>query len=144
MPLQPGPVSPKHIAFNQPQPIILPKSQEDEQKEQAEITFRKTLNGHYRHGKSGYERVGALFLTWEEDDMQCKATEVDALRALLAEGFQYETDYYEIPSSRWETGLFSKVAEFLHKYDDPQCLAIIYYGGHGYSGKDTGHFKWAA
>ena len=70
--------------------------------------------------------------------------QVDALRELLTEGFQYETDYYQIPSARWETALFSKVADFLHKYDDPQCLVVIYYGGHGYNGKDTGHFKWAA
>ena len=69
---------------------------------------------------------------------------MDALRDLLAEELQYETDCYQIPLKRWETGLFSKVAEFLHKYDDPQCLAVIYYGGHGYNGKETGNFKWAA
>lgn len=44
--------------------------------EEAKITFNKTLKGHYRHGKTGYNRVGALFLTWKDDDMQCKATEV--------------------------------------------------------------------
>lgn len=43
---------------------------------EAQITFDKTLKGHYRHGKTGYNKVGALFLTWENDDMQCKATEV--------------------------------------------------------------------
>ena len=72
--LQPEPVSPS-IA-NLKRPHSLPKSQDEEHKEQAQITFNKTLNGHYRHGKPGYDRVGALFLTWEEDDMQCKETEV--------------------------------------------------------------------
>ena len=57
-----------------PQP--LPKSREEVDKEQAHITFSKTLDGHYHRGKSGYDHVGALFLTWEDDDMQCKATEV--------------------------------------------------------------------
>lgn len=47
--------------------------------DEAQITFDKTIKGHYRHGKTGYEKVGALFLTWEDDDMQCKATEVNAL-----------------------------------------------------------------
>ena len=74
MQLQPELVSPGIVNLTRPQ--SLPKSQEEEQKEQAQITFNKTLNGHYRHGKPGYERVGALFLTWEEDDMQCKETEV--------------------------------------------------------------------
>ena len=58
------------------QPHPLPKSQEEQDEEQAHLTFRKTLDGHYRHGKPGYERVGALFLTWQDDDMQCKTTEV--------------------------------------------------------------------
>ena len=71
---QPSPNPREHLIHAQSSP--LPKSQEELQKEEARITFNKTLNGHYRHGKPGYERVGALFLTWEDDDMQCKATEV--------------------------------------------------------------------
>ena len=70
--------------------------------------------------------------------------QVDALKDLFTQGLQYDTYYYQIPSSRWETGLFSKVSEFLHNYDSPQCLAVIYYGGHGYDGQETGNFKLAA
>ena len=47
-----------------------------EQKEEARVTFDKTIEGHYRHGKTGYRQVGALFLTWKDDDLQCRATEV--------------------------------------------------------------------
>lgn len=43
---------------------------------EARVIFNKTIGGHYRHGKTGYKEVAALFLTWKDDDMQCKATEV--------------------------------------------------------------------
>lgn len=56
-----------------PRPV---KSDWEKQNEQAQLSFHKTIDGHYRHGKTGYARVACLFLTWEEDDMQCKETEV--------------------------------------------------------------------
>ena len=52
------------------------KAQWEERSEQARMTFNKTLDGHYRQGKTGYERVACLFLTWKDDDQQCKETEV--------------------------------------------------------------------
>lgn len=69
---------------------------------------------------------------------------MDALRDLFENKFGFETEFYAIPSARWATGLHKTVTDFLYKYDDPECLAIIYYGGHGYDGKDTGAYKWAA
>ena len=48
------------------------------QYEKARVTFDKTISGHYRDGKTGYKDVGVLFITWEEDDLQCKKTEVNA------------------------------------------------------------------
>lgn len=43
--------------------------------EDAKITFHKTVDGHY-HGKSGYKKVACLLITWRDDDMKCKETEV--------------------------------------------------------------------
>lgn len=54
------------------------KKKWEEQNEEARITFHKTIDGHYRHGKTGYARVASLFLTWLDDDIQCKETEVGA------------------------------------------------------------------
>lgn len=48
----------------------------------AQITFEKTVGGHYRHGKTGYKQVGVLFLTWAADDLQCKKTEVSGIDPL--------------------------------------------------------------
>ena len=69
---------------------------------------------------------------------------MDNLRDLFERKFKFETDYYEIPSDRWETALHSKLADFCHNYDSPEDLAIIYYGGHAYSGTETNEFKLAA
>ena len=138
------------------------KSESELQYEEARIIFNKTVGGHYRHGKTGYKQVGVLFLTWKDDDMQCKDTEVctfqgapssclltsaqqvDKLRDLFATQFHFKTDYYEIPSERWETGLHKRLADFCYEYDSPDKLAIIYYGGHGYPGEETGEFKFSA
>ena len=46
------------------------------ERDKAKVVFNKTIDGRYRHGKTGYRQVGALFLTWKDDDMQCKETEV--------------------------------------------------------------------
>ncbi|KAL8729574.1 MAG: hypothetical protein Q9166_004654 [cf. Caloplaca sp. 2 TL-2023] len=116
----------------------------EEAYEELEITFNKTLEGHYRHGKTGYKRVGVLFLSWEEDDMQCKETEIDDLRKLFDEEFRYETDYFLIPKDRWQTALQKRIADLFYEYDSPDCLTIIYYGGHGYVGEETQSLKLAA
>ena len=71
--LQPASVD---LHFETPPHPKSPRLQLEEQSKKARITFDKTIDGHYRHGKTGYKRVGALFLTWEKDDLQCKETEV--------------------------------------------------------------------
>lgn len=69
---------------------------------------------------------------------------MDNLREIFAEGFLFETDHFEIPSERWQTALQRKVADFIHEYDSPDCMVIIYYGGHGYIGEETGQLKLSA
>lgn len=64
---------------NPPESPFLPGREAVLQDEEAKIEFNKTLAGHYSNGKTGYDRVGALFLTWKDDDMQCKTTEVRAI-----------------------------------------------------------------
>ncbi|KAI4102491.1 MAG: hypothetical protein LQ339_004645 [Xanthoria mediterranea] len=112
-------------------PHRAPPRPEGESYEELAITFNKTIEGHYRHGTTGYKRVGVLFLSWEQDDMQCKETEIDALRELFDKEFNYETAYFLIPQDRWQTALQKRIADLVYKYDSPDCLTIIYYGGHG-------------
>ena len=72
-----APSAPQHSGA-QPQPLQSPigMSLDDEQYEEERLVFNKTIR--YRHGKTGYRRVGALCLTWKDDDLQCKSTEVEA------------------------------------------------------------------
>ncbi|KAL6719066.1 hypothetical protein ACLMJK_003301 [Lecanora helva] len=120
------------------------KSASETECEDARIIFNKTIAGHYRNGKTGYRQVGALFLTWADDDMECKNKEVVKLGDLFRDEFHFKTEYYEIPSERWETALHKRVADFCHEYDSAEDLAIIYYGGHAYEGTETKQFKLAA
>ena len=69
---------------------------------------------------------------------------MDKLRQLFEEDFKFETECFEIPSSRWETALHKRLADFCYRYDSPEDLAIIYYGGHAYLGQETKEFKLAA
>ena len=79
-----APSDPLHSVI-QPQPLQNPmgKSADDEQYEEERLVFNKTIGGHFRNGKMGYRRVGALCLTWKDDDLQCKSTEVEASIAYL-------------------------------------------------------------
>ena len=38
--------------------------------------FDTTVKGHYKEPEGGYSRVGALFLTWLDDDLGCNGDEV--------------------------------------------------------------------
>ena len=80
------------------------------------------------------------------DCMQdCRLTfQVDALKDLFKDDFKFETDYFEIPAERWQTSLLRKVSDFIWQYDSRDCLAIIYYGGHGYVGQETKSLKLSA
>ena len=69
---------------------------------------------------------------------------MDKLRRLFSESFSFKTEYFEIPSGRWESALHKKLADFCYEYDSPEDLAIIYYSGHIYEGRETKNFKFAA
>ena len=55
---------------------------------------------------------------------------MDKLRNLFSESFNFRTEYFEIPTERWETALHKKLADFSYEYDSPEDLAITHYSGH--------------
>ena len=69
---------------------------------------------------------------------------MDQLRELFKDEFHFKTEYFEIPSERWETALHKRLSEFIYEYDSPEDLAIIYYGGHAYEDEQEKAFKLAA
>jgi hypothetical protein len=134
----------------------------EKKRNNARLVFNQTIAGHYRNGKTGYGRVGVLLLTWEADDMHLQRSEVrdppqsatctmDAdilqvkrLESIFSDKFGYDTKNFEIPSEKSETALLHTVTEFVHEYNSPDNLMIVYYGGHGYEGTETQLFKLAA
>ncbi len=78
-----GPKSPLLNCFRSKSASEKQREERDEEREEARLVFNKTLEGQYRHGKTGYRKVGALFITWEDDDLGCKQREVSSLGGLI-------------------------------------------------------------
>ena len=78
-----GPKSPLLNYFRSKSASEIQREERDEEREEARLIFNKTLEGQYRHGKTGYRKVGALFMTWEDDDLGCKQKEVSSLGGLI-------------------------------------------------------------
>ncbi|KAI9773662.1 MAG: hypothetical protein M1840_006936 [Geoglossum simile] len=96
-----------------------------------------TING-LRCGN--YPRVTVLFVTWEDDDMNC-IRELGPLKRVFEDEFLFRTQFYRIPSEQSMKALNKE----LSKVDNPPGgLTIFYYGGHGYIGEETGKLKFAA
>lgn len=102
----------------------------DKDRENSKIVFNKTIEGRYRDGKVGYEEVGVLLLTWEDDDMYCSASEVPDLEEVFRKRFGFKTRVCKIPSERSQTSLHRTISDFAYDYDSPNKMSIIYYGGH--------------
>lgn len=67
-----------------------------------------------------------------------------ALHQIFDEDFHFETEFFQIPSVKWETALNTKVANFVYEYDNPDNMVIVYYAGHGYVGHETRQLKLSA
>lgn len=86
-------------------------------------------------GRSRYNRVHALFLSWE-DDLLGVSREIADLRDVLRHKYHYETEEWHIPSSRSHNSLVKRISEFLEAYEDNKTLLIVYYAGHGHLNDD--------
>ncbi|TVY39388.1 hypothetical protein LSUB1_G004327 [Lachnellula subtilissima] len=82
-----------------------------------------------------YKRVHALLLSWEEDDLGV-IKEIERLRCVLKNTYQYSVESYEIPSRKPDAALKRRVLEFLDD-DAEDILMIVYYGGHARRGNQT-------
>ena len=101
--------------------------------EDALIEFNKAIAGCYRDGNHEYDAVGALLITWKEDDMNCRELEVNGLEDVFKDKFNYRTESFQIPSfplpsNESTDALLNRVDSFIKYYDSPSKLGIIYYG----------------
>jgi hypothetical protein len=59
-------------------------SRNERRQDEARLVFNKIITGHYRDAGNDYSQVGALFVTWEANDLQLhgKDSEVKYFKAL--------------------------------------------------------------
>ena len=98
--------------------------------------------GGYKN-PSSYEKVAVLLMSWAQDDLKT-AGEVNALKLVLEERFRYHTTMAYLDNNnnkKLQVQLNKKVADFVHEYDGPNTLFIVYYAGHGKPGKLHGDLE---
>lgn len=110
------------------------------------LDFRENT-GNYWETHSDYDRVTALLIYWEEDDLNV-APEVEGLRDLLEGGFGFSTSTFKIPSKNSRIQLQCELSIFLRQYSlERRSLVIVYYAGHSDSVSECsqlGYSHWRA
>ncbi|KAF2086524.1 hypothetical protein K490DRAFT_66717 [Saccharata proteae CBS 121410] len=120
---------PEEALKKQKQQRLDARTKMDIVKGESRVIFNKIIEGRFRDG-NGYEEVGVLFVSWKDDDMTVNE-EVDRLEGIFRHKFRFHTEIFHIPSLCPETTLHSKISDWARRFDSPNKMSIIYYGGHG-------------
>ncbi|KAA8911285.1 kinase-like domain-containing protein [Sphaerosporella brunnea] len=110
--------------------------------------FNDRTRDYWQTG-SEYEKVTALLLYWEEDDLNV-VPEVDKLRTLFEQEFNFSTATVILPSISPRAELQYELAAFVKKHGlAPRSLIIVYYAGHAdppdaKNPSSLGHSHWRA
>jgi hypothetical protein len=88
------------------------------------------------HHRSRNATASVLLVKWEDDDLGVNR-ELVRLRDVFDYLFHFETEIWEIPSSRAAQELSNKIYEWKHRYCEDEAypgdalpLLILFYGGH--------------
>jgi hypothetical protein len=81
---------------------------------------------------SQYERVFALLVRWEDDDLGV-VKEIGQLEGMFSDTYGFDVETWVIPSTRHRhTDLANKIQSALDEYDTEGNLILLYYGGHAF------------
>jgi hypothetical protein len=81
--------------------------------------------------RSRYTQVSALLLSWEDEDPQLPVSlEINALKDVLVNLYEFEVEEWKIPTQDSHMELNLKILQFL-KDSSTKHLKIVYYAGHG-------------
>jgi len=78
-----------------------------------------------------YTQVHVLLIRWEDDDLGV-LSEIQELKHVFKDIYNYNVETYDIPNTRPQRTLNQRIQEFL-QYDEEngnETLLIVYYGGH--------------
>ncbi|KAL8688863.1 MAG: hypothetical protein Q9218_005330 [Villophora microphyllina] len=116
------------------------ESQDGRDDSEYQLRWTNVMNrGKYKSSEN-YKKVEVLLLRWDDncDDMTTKH-EVDQFRDVLELEFNWHTELHCLDSNI-QLQINAIVAVWVHKYDKPNVLLLVYYAGHGKpSGSDFGH-----
>lgn len=108
--------------------------------------FNERMRGYWTNN-ADYDRVNALLLHWEEDDLTVKP-EVERFEALLKNDFHFKARIYPIPSENSGAQLNLELASFIKQNSlQKRSLTIVYYAGHADDVEENsppGYSEWRA
>lgn len=90
---------------------------------------------------SKYTRVRVLLVSWESDDLNVD-DEVEELRAVFENCFNFTTSKFSIPDDNPQRALSQRVIEFIGS-DSPETLLLFYYAGHGSIKQRRSGLSWS-
>lgn len=92
-----------------------------------------------------YAAVAVLMISWKDDDTN-SAAEIEQLKTIFQDSFNYTVYSYQIPSAKPQQSLNEQIATFLNYFGGSDNLLVIYYGGHGgpRTKKSKSPCTWAA
>ena len=100
-----------------------------------DILNKAALAAFPNRGRTRYAAVHVLLLSWENDDLGV-LTELSELQSVLQTYYSFNTQEWEIPSTRSHNSLGLQIMQFLEQFESEDNLLVIYYGGHGYMNDD--------
>lgn len=96
-----------------------------------EETLNSAANAAFpNRGRSRYEAVHALLLSWEDDNLGV-IEEIAQLADVFHDTYHFDVERWKIPSDRSHNSLATKILGFLNDHESGESLLIVYYGGHG-------------
>ncbi|ATZ46745.1 hypothetical protein BCIN_02g01150 [Botrytis cinerea B05.10] len=115
--------------------IVIPDYQDKEASNDSK--FKAIFDEHMsaKNASVAYREVHVLLLSWDrkDDDLHVEQ-EVADLESVFRDTFKYKTTQkilQQNPRKHPQAQINLYLAEFVHNYDDPNTLLIVYYAGHG-------------
>jgi hypothetical protein len=90
---------------------------------------------------SKYTRVRVLLVSWDSDDLNVD-DEVEELRTVFEDCFNFKTSKFSIPDDNPQRTLSQRVIEFIGS-DSPETLLLFYYAGHGSIKQRRSGLSWS-
>ena len=121
-------------------------STEEKEASRLQVLWTNIMNESRYQSPPRYDKVEVLLLCWKVSDIDT-TKEIKDLREVFEVYFGYHatTEYLDANwNENLQVYLNRLVANFVHDYNDPNTLLIVYYGGHGVPGEFLDELEFIA